>query len=316
MAAVFGTFRAAVEEHRVRHRHQRLEPQPRRPRAVQGADPGQHRLPRRRPGRGRRAVRRAGRRAGRQPRCLAVRRVRQPPDELRPGATSSGSSTAAPSPRRPAGRPEPLDENFARSIGPDYWEKRKNVFDFKQDVGSFLNRGRMPTYVGDQTRHLQGAGRAGRAHEPGGQGRRHAPGEVGRGSVRRRGPRRGRAHLRQAAGSSTSPAGFDAAYYLYAYPYQRLMLRQRDRLGGLRAAAGRRRGADVRALDRHAAGDRRLRAPDRPPLQRPQHHGLPRPARTTTCRCARRSCRSTTSGSRSRRSIASGASTSSPRGAT
>jgi hypothetical protein len=34
----------------------------------------------------------------------------------------------------------------------------------------------------------------------------------------------------------------------------------------------------VRPFDRHAAGDRRLGAPRRPPLQRPQHDGLPRPA--------------------------------------
>ena len=46
-----------------------------------------------------------------------------------------------------SGRREELDVNFARTIGADYWEKRKDVFDFKQDTSSFLNRGRMPTYV-------------------------------------------------------------------------------------------------------------------------------------------------------------------------
>ena len=47
-----------------------------------------------------------------------------------------------------SGGREELDVNFATSITPEYWEKRKNVFDFKQDTGSFLNRGRMSTYVG------------------------------------------------------------------------------------------------------------------------------------------------------------------------
>ena len=33
--------------------------------------------------------------------------------------------------------------NFVKWIGPDYWEKRKSVFDFRQDVESFLNQGKM-----------------------------------------------------------------------------------------------------------------------------------------------------------------------------
>ena len=48
-----------------------------------------------------------------------------------------------------AGREE-LDVNFARSISPDYWEKRKNVFDYHQETGSFLDQGRMRTYVGQE----------------------------------------------------------------------------------------------------------------------------------------------------------------------
>jgi hypothetical protein len=44
---------------------------------------------------------------------------------------------------------EELDVNFTRSIGPDYWEKRKNVFDYHQETGSLLDQGRMRTYVGE-----------------------------------------------------------------------------------------------------------------------------------------------------------------------
>ena len=204
------------------HGDQRLEPQRRRPRAVQGADSAEHRLPRRRPGRGGRAVRRAGRRAGRQPRRLAVRRVRQPAAELRPGA---GLRRRAPRPIAAAapGKPEPIDENFAKSIGPDYWEKRKNVFDFKQDVGSFLNRGRMPTYVGATSVTFKGpavrvvpkspaARVVGTLRIKSGEGPSGAevPGVVAH--------TYGRGRVVYFAG------GFDAAYYLYAYPYQRLLL--------------------------------------------------------------------------------------------
>src|SRR6185312_15475119 len=49
-----------------------------------------------------------------------------------------------------------IDVNFAKSIGPDYWEKRKNVFDFRQDVSSFLNAGKMRTYVGPEPVTIKG----------------------------------------------------------------------------------------------------------------------------------------------------------------
>ena len=51
--------------------------------------------------------------------------------------------------RAPRRKAEEIDVNFAQAIGPDYWEKRKNIFDFRQDAASFLNQGRMQTYVGD-----------------------------------------------------------------------------------------------------------------------------------------------------------------------
>jgi hypothetical protein len=61
-------------------------------------------------------------------------------------------------PETSAGETEALDVNFAQSIGSDYWEQRKNVFEFQQDVdaasrtlgasGSLSARQRMATYVG------------------------------------------------------------------------------------------------------------------------------------------------------------------------
>ena len=121
-----------------------------------------------------------------------------------------------------SGKAEDLDVNFAKSIGPDYWEKRKNVFDFRQDAGSFLNRGKMATYVGDAPVTFKGPavrvslkGEAAKAlgtlREKSAPDAGESPGavshEYGKGRV---------VYL---------PAGFDAAYYLYPYPYQRLILR-------------------------------------------------------------------------------------------
>lgn len=123
------------------------------------------------------------------------------------------------------GRREAVDKNFARAISLDYWEKRKNIFDFKQDQGSFLNHGKMATYVGANNVTFKGAAMQVKlcstsAKVVGTLQRRlvtqdaaasHVPGVVthtyGRGRV---------VYL---------AAAFDAAYYLYAYPYQRLLLR-------------------------------------------------------------------------------------------
>lgn len=119
------------------------------------------------------------------------------------------------------GGKEDVDVNFAKAIGPDYWEKRKNVFDFKQDVGSFLNQGRMKTYVGDQPVTFKGpavrvalrdrsATILGTLQVKPANGSPAIPGVVARSH--------GKGRVVYFA------AGFDAAYYLYAYPYQRLAL--------------------------------------------------------------------------------------------
>ncbi len=116
---------------------------------------------------------------------------------------------------------EGIDVNFAASLPADYWEKRKNVFDFKQDPTSLLNQGRMKTYVGDQTVTFKGAAvrvatkdtatkvlgtlrtkTAGATDFPGVVSHPYGKGRV-----------------------VYFAAGFDSAYYLYAYPYQRLALR-------------------------------------------------------------------------------------------
>jgi hypothetical protein len=119
------------------------------------------------------------------------------------------------------GSREELDVNFAKAIGPDYWEKRKNVFDFKQDIGSFLNRGKMPMYVGPNSVTFKGPAVRVVTKSPSARvvgtlrvkdlaGAVEVPGIVAH--------EYGRGRVVYLAG------GFDAAYYLYAYPYQRLLL--------------------------------------------------------------------------------------------
>jgi hypothetical protein len=117
---------------------------------------------------------------------------------------------------------EEVDVNFANSIGPDYWEKRKNIFDFKQDVDSFLNRGWMPAYVGSTSVTFKGpalnvrptsstAKVAGTLRARSSDNNPEVPGVIA-GTY-------GRGRVVYLAGA------FDSAYYLYAYPYERLLLR-------------------------------------------------------------------------------------------
>lgn len=120
------------------------------------------------------------------------------------------------------GPPLELDVNFAKSIGPDYWEKRKSVFDFRQDTASFLNQGKMQTYVGDLPVTFKGpavsvalkpaAQSIGTLQAKGVAAAPLLPGIVAH--------QYGKGRVVYQAG------GFDAAYYLYAYPYQRLILRE------------------------------------------------------------------------------------------
>ncbi|MCC2669497.1 MAG: Beta-galactosidase trimerization domain protein, partial [Armatimonadetes bacterium] len=121
-----------------------------------------------------------------------------------------------------ASGPVEVDVNFAQAIGPDYWEKRKSVFDFKQDPASLLNQGRMKTYVGDQPVTFKGAAVRVAVKDPAAKtlatlrakdvaDTPFMPGVVSR--------THGKGRVVYFA------AGLDSGYYLYAYPYQRLALR-------------------------------------------------------------------------------------------
>jgi hypothetical protein len=115
---------------------------------------------------------------------------------------------------------EEIDVNFALSIGPDYWEKHKNVFDFKQDPTSILNQGKVKTYVGNQQVTFKG---------PALQVAMKGADTRSLGTIR---SKTGAADLTAVIGHDCGKgrvvyfaAGFDAAYYLYSYPYQRLCLK-------------------------------------------------------------------------------------------
>jgi hypothetical protein len=133
-------------------------------------------------------------------------------------------------PHQAATKKDDLDINFANSVGKDYWEKRKNVFDFRQDTASFLNRGRMKTYVADQPVTFKGAAlRVGLEDA--------AARCVGTLKARRADAEAMPAVVMHTHGKGKVvylAAGFDSAYYLYSYPYQRLVLAQAVRW----AAAG------------------------------------------------------------------------------
>ncbi len=116
--------------------------------------------------------------------------------------------------------PADLDVNFARAVGPDYWEKRKNVFDLRLEQTGPIAAGKVQTYVGGDPVTFKGpAVRV--APRP---GTRVVGGLQVKGSETGVSP----AIVTQLHGTGRVAyfaAGIDAAYYQYAYPYQRVLLR-------------------------------------------------------------------------------------------
>ncbi len=109
-----------------------------------------------------------------------------------------------------------IDINFAKALGPDYWEKRKNIFDFRLDASSFLQRGKLASYLGDQPVTFKGAAVRVAPTAAKALGTLQIRSDTGTAAFP--------AILSQTYGKGRVvylPAAFDAAYYLYAYPYQR-----------------------------------------------------------------------------------------------
>ncbi len=170
---------------------------------------------------------------------------------------------------------EEIDFNFAQSIGPDYWEKRKNVFEYQHDPASLLNQGKMRTYVGAQSVTFKGP--AVRVSPTSAsakvlatlriKGAPEAPALPGVVTSTY-----GRGRVAYFAG------GLDAGYYLYAYPYQRLALR-----AAIDWAAGQPAPLQVSApmcvhttlMRQHQAGGERLLVHLFNDVNTTAHHGLP-----------------------------------------
>lgn len=123
-----------------------------------------------------------------------------------------------------------IDVNFAVSIGPDYWEKRKNVFEIQIAEGSPIDGRLMKTYVGREWVTMKGPAvrvrptdakvvnkKAMQAIEIWATQRTKSDSSEGTRP----------AIIANHFGSGRSvylASGLDAAYYLYAYPYQRLAI--------------------------------------------------------------------------------------------
>src|SRR5579871_1705676 len=125
-------------------------------------------------------------------------------------------------PKIEGGKTEALDVNFLKGLDASYWEKRKNIFDFQMGKSPLFTDPRLHAYLGEAPVTFKGqavavgegsadTSIAGTFGAHGGQGA-PLPAIVTR--------TYGRGRVVYCA------AGFDAAYYLYSYPYQRLLLAQ------------------------------------------------------------------------------------------
>ncbi|WP_206108157.1 alpha-amylase family protein [Paludisphaera soli] len=119
------------------------------------------------------------------------------------------------------GEPTALDVNFAKAVGPEYWERRKGVFDFRPAPGSFLDAPVLVRLLADRPVTFKGPAVRVEVTDPAAQVAglirpKDAPDAPETPAVVARAHGRGRVVY--------LAAGFDAAYYLYAYPYQRLLL--------------------------------------------------------------------------------------------
>lgn len=141
---------------------------------------------------------------------------------------------------RPPKPDEKLDENFARTLPPDYWQKRKGAWDFQRRAlpGSFLASDRIGKLIGDAPVTFKGP--VARIET--------LPGTTVLATVKPRDQPKGEelpAIVSRSSGAGKVvyfAAGFDAAHYSASYPYYRLVL-----AGAMRWAASARPPVEVDA---------------------------------------------------------------------
>lgn len=124
-------------------------------------------------------------------------------------------------PSSEGGKGEQLDINFVVGLDASYWEKRKNIFDFKASEHSMFDSPKLKTLLGQGPVSFKG------------QAVNVVSGSnaevVGTITVREADAQPSPAVIARNYGKGKVvflAAGFDSAYYLYPYPYQRLVLAQ------------------------------------------------------------------------------------------
>ncbi|MCE9526873.1 MAG: beta-galactosidase trimerization domain-containing protein, partial [Planctomycetales bacterium] len=115
---------------------------------------------------------------------------------------------------------EQLDENFARTLSPEYWEKRKNIFDLLIPAGSPFDEPRIRKLIGQDPVTFKGPLIPVKLTSDKAK-------VIATVATRTAGPVQQPAVIAHEFGKGRVvyfAAGIDAANYAYAYPYQRLML--------------------------------------------------------------------------------------------
>ena len=127
-------------------------------------------------------------------------------------------------PQGEGGKTDTLDVNFLKGLDASYWEKRKNIYDFRMAKDSLKDPPwadpRLRAYIGEESVTFKGQAVGVRdvsadAHTVGTFAVRGTTGTSLPGIV---------THAYGKGKVVYMAAGFDAAYYLYAYPYHRLLL--------------------------------------------------------------------------------------------
>nr|CAA9276819.1 GH151 [uncultured Armatimonadetes bacterium] len=126
---------------------------------------------------------------------------------------------------------EKLDVEFLKGLDANYWEKRKNIFDFTREKHALFDHPRLREYLGEWPAIFKGQAIA--VGSP-------SPDVKTIGTIT---PRQANSQNVPAQANSQNipavvvrsygkgkvvymPAGFDSAYYLYPYPYQRILMAQ------------------------------------------------------------------------------------------
>ncbi len=120
-----------------------------------------------------------------------------------------------------SGKTDALDVNFVKGLDASYWEKRKNIYDFRLGKHPMLADPRLRAYLGDAPVVFKGQAAA--------VGNLEADAVLAGMFGLRDKPQTLPAIVARSYGKGRvvyMAAGFDAAYYTYPYPYQRLLLAQ------------------------------------------------------------------------------------------